>query len=74
MKIRSLLLIYLLPLFFCQCKLKTAPAASDIPDPLFHKWAPTPPMGWNSWDCYGPTVEGIWGGLKKVKRQTQKPT
>ncbi|KAA6324180.1 Alpha-galactosidase A, partial [termite gut metagenome] len=23
----------------------------------FHQWAPTPPMGWNSWDCYGPTVE-----------------
>ena len=22
----------------------------------FHGWAPTPPMGWNSWDCYGPTV------------------
>jgi alpha-galactosidase len=22
----------------------------------FHKWAATPPMGWNSWDCYGPTV------------------
>ncbi|MEV4887104.1 glycoside hydrolase family 27 protein [Chitinophaga ginsengisegetis] len=22
----------------------------------FHKWAPGPPMGWNSWDCYGPTV------------------
>ncbi|MCX6334912.1 MAG: amidohydrolase family protein [Bacteroidia bacterium] len=22
----------------------------------FHTWAPTPPMGWNSWDCYGPTV------------------
>jgi hypothetical protein len=22
----------------------------------FHKWAKTPPMGWNSWDCYGPTV------------------
>jgi hypothetical protein len=22
----------------------------------FHQWAPTPPMGWNSWDCYGPTV------------------
>ncbi len=19
----------------------------------FHDWAPTPPMGWNSWDCYG---------------------
>jgi alpha-galactosidase len=22
----------------------------------FHQWAKTPPMGWNSWDCYGPTV------------------
>ncbi len=23
----------------------------------FYNWALTPPMGWNSWDCYGPTVE-----------------
>ena len=23
----------------------------------FTQWAKTPPMGWNSWDCYGPTVE-----------------
>jgi alpha-galactosidase len=23
----------------------------------FMQWAQTPPMGWNSWDCYGPTVE-----------------
>ncbi|MDR0574350.1 MAG: hypothetical protein LBG96_10035 [Tannerella sp.] len=23
----------------------------------FVQWAKTPPMGWNSWDCYGPTVE-----------------
>lgn len=22
----------------------------------FRSWAKTPPMGWNSWDCYGPTV------------------
>ncbi len=22
----------------------------------FKQWARTPPMGWNSWDCYGPTV------------------
>jgi alpha-galactosidase len=22
----------------------------------FYTWAPTPPMGWNSWDCFGPTV------------------
>ncbi|WP_339884084.1 glycoside hydrolase family 27 protein [Polaribacter vadi] len=23
----------------------------------FKTWAKTPSMGWNSWDCYGPTVE-----------------
>jgi hypothetical protein len=22
----------------------------------FSSWAKTPPMGWNSWDCFGPTV------------------
>lgn len=22
----------------------------------FYNWALTPPMGWNSWDCFGPTV------------------
>ncbi len=22
----------------------------------FGSWASTPPMGWNSWDCFGPTV------------------
>ena len=22
----------------------------------FRSWARTPPMGWNSWDCYGPSV------------------
>lgn len=27
------------------------PTADD-----FHAWAATPPMGWNSWDCFGPTV------------------
>ncbi len=21
--------------------------------PKFYQWALTPPMGWNSWDCYG---------------------
>lgn len=24
--------------------------------PRFWQWAPTPPMGWNSWDCFGCTV------------------
>ncbi|HEY4721894.1 MAG TPA: Melibiase subfamily, partial [Anaerolineae bacterium] len=22
----------------------------------FHEWAQTPPMGWNSWDCFGTAV------------------
>ncbi len=37
----------------------TAPATFTSPDPApkFYAWAPTPPMGWNSWDCYG---AGIW--------------
>src|SRR5664280_667671 len=33
---------------------KTTTAETGIP--AFHEWAPAPPMGWNSWDCYGPTV------------------
>ena len=27
------------------------------PAPKFYDWAQTPPMGWNSWDCYG---AGVW--------------
>ena len=26
-------------------------------DPNYWSWAQTPPMGWNSWDCYG---AGVW--------------
>jgi alpha-galactosidase len=31
-------------------------AAQTKQDLQFHQWASTPPMGWNSWDCFGPTV------------------
>lgn len=31
----------------------SAQTGDELP---FQKWALTPPMGWNSWDCYGPTV------------------
>lgn len=31
--------------------------ASGFEQGVFKQWAPTPPMGWNSWDCYGSTVE-----------------
>jgi len=36
----------------CSNTKKTIAASGD-----FKQWAQTPPMGWNSWDCYGPTVE-----------------
>ena len=29
---------------------------SGADSPAFHAWAPTPPMGWNSWDCFATTV------------------
>ena len=29
--------------------------SAPTPQP-FYAWAQTPPMGWNSWDSYGPTV------------------
>jgi hypothetical protein len=31
--------------------------AANAADPAFWSWAPTPPMGWNSWDCFG---AGVW--------------
>ena len=34
-----------------------AAAAASAADPAFWSWAQTPPMGWNSWDCYG---AGVW--------------
>jgi hypothetical protein len=30
--------------------------SADLHAQDFGSWAPTPPMGWNSWDCFGPTV------------------
>ncbi|HEY5078370.1 MAG TPA: hypothetical protein VII43_00930, partial [Opitutaceae bacterium] len=31
------------------------PALSAAGD--FHGWAPAPPMGWNSWDCFATTLD-----------------
>jgi hypothetical protein len=31
-------------------------ADATTPSTEFLKWAPTPPMGWNSWDCFGAAV------------------
>lgn len=49
-------------LFSCVALLLGSCAQKQESKPTFAKgefkeWAETPPMGWNSWDCYGPTVE-----------------
>ena len=31
-------------------------AAAAASDPAYWAWAQTPPMGWNSWDCFATTV------------------
>ena len=36
--------------------LAALPATAVDAQPLTELLAPTPPMGWNSWDCYGPSV------------------
>jgi len=33
-----------------------ATTTKSVPTLPFHPWANTPPMGWNSWDCFGATV------------------
>ncbi len=43
-------------LFMFSCQTKNSSDSGSVAELPFHKWAPTPPMGWNSWDCYGPTV------------------
>nr|WP_321353962.1 glycoside hydrolase family 27 protein [uncultured Draconibacterium sp.] len=43
----------LFALFACNSQKQAEPFAKGE----FKAWAETPPMGWNSWDCYGPTVE-----------------
>jgi alpha-galactosidase len=42
--------------FLCTCQTKRPSGAGAESKPAFLKWAGSPPMGWNSWDCYGPTV------------------
>ncbi|HWA88024.1 MAG TPA: glycoside hydrolase family 27 protein [Opitutus sp.] len=44
---------YFLPLLFVAFAAARTLASSSAD---FHTWAPTPPMGWNSWDCFGATV------------------
>ena len=53
---RRLFITILSLLLIAGCRTKDTPVSDPEFKLPFHSWAPTPPMGWNSWDCYGPTV------------------
>ncbi|MBQ4295348.1 MAG: NPCBM/NEW2 domain-containing protein [Prevotella sp.] len=46
---KTLLTLAVMALSLCASTAQEAPAT-------FRTWAPTPPMGWNSWDCYYSSV------------------
>jgi alpha-galactosidase len=49
--------LLVLPLLFAfSCIGKKAKTSDVGQDKTFWQYAKTPPMGWNSWDCFGPTV------------------
>lgn len=53
---KRLLFSALAILMLASCQTKSSKDSAPKSNLKFLKWAPTPPMGWNSWDCYGPTV------------------
>ena len=55
MKIIKSILFIATVIVFVSCENK--PEKKPFKKGEFKEWAKTPPMGWNSWDCYGPTVK-----------------
>ncbi|MDR3251269.1 MAG: glycoside hydrolase family 27 protein [Tannerella sp.] len=52
------LFIFTVAVLLASCNANRQKAERTVfADGEFKTWAETPPMGWNSWDCYGPTVE-----------------
>ena len=52
----SIVLILVIQIIIFACRTNNPSGTGNETELPFHSWAPTPPMGWNSWDCYGPTV------------------
>lgn len=48
--------LLLLSVFLTRAAAGQDAGVATATEPRFLSWAATPPMGWNSWDCYGPTV------------------
>lgn len=53
---KQILKIFPAILLLVSCQTNKSPDSAHDKNPVFQQWATTPPMGWNSWDCYGPTV------------------
>lgn len=51
-------------LLFVICMMVSFSPSSAQTKKGFHTWATTPPLGWNSWDCFGTTVTE-----KQIKEQ-----
>ncbi|HZZ27665.1 MAG TPA: hypothetical protein VFE46_06620 [Pirellulales bacterium] len=45
-----------MPFFLVLPALAQETTSKPAPALPFHQWAQTPPMGWNSWDCFGAAV------------------
>jgi hypothetical protein len=56
MKVVSIYLVLGMAFMMFSCKSGSAEKPEPFKKGEFKEWAQTPPMGWNSWDCYGPTV------------------
>ncbi|WP_291861434.1 glycoside hydrolase family 27 protein [Marinilabilia sp.] len=56
MKVFSIYLVLGMAFLMLSCKSGSVEKPEPFEKGEFKEWAQTPPMGWNSWDCYGPTV------------------
>jgi alpha-galactosidase len=52
----NIAIIFLSSLILSSCSARSPKTTSENQEKHFWQYAKTPPMGWNSWDCYGPTV------------------
>ena len=53
---KNLISLLLTIVIASSCSGKNPKTSEENQNTKFWQQAKTPPMGWNSWDCYGPTV------------------
>ena len=53
---RIIAAVLLLGLSLMLANAQAQSATTSSSEPVFYQWAASPPMGWNSWDCFGAAV------------------